>query len=92
MSTISFSVEDEIKREVAAWAKRAKKSKSDLFRDMATVYRFNDQLDQFTSITESKLAELGVTSEQELYDFLESDETYKSRLRQQRLPRSPQAG
>jgi hypothetical protein len=42
MSTMSFSVEDDIKRDFATWAKRAKKSKSDLFRDMVAIYRFNN--------------------------------------------------
>lgn len=82
---MSFSVEDDIKRDFAAWAKRAKKSKSDLFRDMVTTYRFNQELDSFTDKTADALERLGISSEEQLYDYLESDETYESRLRQQRL-------
>lgn len=89
MSTMSFSVEDDIKRDFAVWAKRAKKSKSDLFRDMVSVYRFNAQLSITTKRTESVLENLGITTEDELYDYLESGktyhETYEDRLRQQRL-------
>lgn len=85
MSTISFSVEDDLKRDINAWAKRAKKSKSDLFRDMITAYKFNEQLDPFSGAPENTLAELGIGSEEELYEYRESDETYQSRLRHQRL-------
>ena len=85
MQTISFSVEDDIKRDIERWAKRGRKSKSDVFRDMAATYRFNEQLEALTDKTASRLAGLGITSEQELYDYLESDETYQDRLRRQRL-------
>lgn len=85
MSTISFSVEDEISRDVKRWAKRAQKSQSDLFRDMVATYRFNEQLDQFSAKTERTLETLGIANERELYDYLESDETYPDRLRHQRL-------
>ena len=85
MSTISFSVEDDIKRDFAVWAKHAKKSKSDLFRDMIAIYRFNNQLAAYADKTETSLAKLGITTEAELYDYLESDETYQDHLRHQRL-------
>lgn len=85
MTTISFSVEDDIKRRVARWAKHAGKSQSDVFRDMVATYSFNEQLEAFSDKTEKVLAELGITSEQELEGYLESDETYQTRLRQQRL-------
>jgi hypothetical protein len=85
MTTISFSVEDEIKQDIARWAKRARKSKSDIFRDMAIVYKFNEQLDKFTDSTNKTLLELGIASEDELYKYLESNETYKDRIRQQHI-------
>ncbi len=85
MATISFSVEDEIKRDVERWAKRAKKSKSDIFRDMAVTYQFNERLEEFTKKTESKLAELGIASEEELYEYLKSNKTYEDRIRHQRV-------
>ena len=88
MSTISFSVEDNIKRDIARWAKRAKKSQSDIFRDMVTVYKFNEQLDTFGRKTDAVLADLDIGTEQELYDYLESNETYQDRIRHQRLPGS----
>lgn len=85
MSTISFSVEDELKRDIAAWAKQANKSQSGILRDMVAVYKFNEQLEGFTERTEDALSSLGITSEEELATYLESDETYQSRLRRQRL-------
>ena len=88
MSTMSFSVEETIKRDFAAWAKQAKKSKSDLFRDMVGIYLFNQQLDQHTEKYDSVLDRLGIQSENELYEYLESNETYQDRIRYQRLSSS----
>lgn len=85
MSTISFSVEDSLKRNIEKWAKQAKKSKSDLFRDMACVYDFNERLERFNNKTDKVLAELGIDSEEELYEYIDGNETYQDRLRQQRL-------
>jgi len=82
---MSFSVEDSIKRDFAAWAKRARKSKSDLFRDMVAIYQFNQQLDKNTDKYDAVLDKLGVQTESELYEYLESNETYKDRIRHQRL-------
>lgn len=84
---MSFSVEDGLKRDIERWAKAAKKSNSKLLRDMALTYRFNEQLDRFSDKNEKVLEQLGITTEEELYDYLESDETYADRLRQQRLSR-----
>jgi phage anti-repressor protein len=85
MTTMSFSVKDSIKRDFASWARRAKKSKSDLFRDMVAAYGFNQRLDKLTAKSEQALRELGIVSENELYEYLENDETYQDRLRHQRL-------
>jgi hypothetical protein len=85
MSTMSFSVEEEIERDFNTWAKRAKKSKSDLFRDMVAIYQFNLQLDNNTDKYDAVLDELGIQSENELYEYLESNETYNNRIRHQRI-------
>ncbi len=82
---MSFSVEDNIKRDFKSWAKRAKKSDSDLFRDMVAIYQFNLQLDQHTDKYDEVLDKLGIQSENELYEYLASDETYKDRIRHQRI-------
>jgi hypothetical protein len=82
---MSFSVEDNIKRDFATWAKRAKKSKSDLFRDMVAIYLFNLQLDSQTEQYDGVLDKLGIQSENELYDYLKNHETYQDRIRHQRL-------
>jgi hypothetical protein len=82
---MSFSVEEEIARDFNTWAKRAKKSKSDLFRDMVAIYQFNLQLDNNTDKYDAVLDELGIQSENELYEYLESNETYNNRIRHQRI-------
>jgi len=46
MTTIIFSVEDDIKKRFDKWAKRDKKSKSDVFRDMVKTYEFNEAMEK----------------------------------------------
>lgn len=87
MTTISFSVEDSLKRDIERWAKAAKKSKSKLLKDMALTYRFNEEFEKFQARGEKVLADLGIETEEELFDYLESDQIYEDRLRQQRLSR-----
>ena len=81
MPTISFSVEDSVKREIAKIARRTKKSKSEVFRDMVKVYNFTNELDAITARTASVLESLAITTEDELYDYLDSDQTYADRIR-----------
>lgn len=90
MSTISFSVDEQIKKDIARWAKAAKKSKSELFRDMATVYMFNKKWERFADMTDKVLDNLGIETEEELHEYLESDDTYEDRLRHQHLSGSQQ--
>jgi|HubBroStandDraft_4_1064222.scaffolds.fasta_scaffold44035_2 predicted transcriptional regulator len=85
MTTISFSVEDDVKKSFDTWAKRAKKSKSDILRDMVRSYQFSEALDEIQRGTEPILKELGIETEEQLYEYLESDETYEDRLRHKRL-------
>lgn len=85
MSTISFSVEDDIKKSFNKWAKRDKKSKSDVFRDMVRTYEFNEVMDEMQQKAAPILKELGIETEEQLSEYLESDETYEDRLRHKRL-------
>jgi hypothetical protein len=85
MTTISFSVEDDIKKSFDTWAKRTKKSKSDILRDMVRTYQFTETLEEIQQAAEPMLRELGIETEEQLYEYLESDETYEDRLRHQRL-------
>lgn len=80
MATISFSVEDKVKQDIARIAKSAKKSKSDVFRDMVLAYKFNEQLNTYQEKTAKALIELNIQSEQDLLDYLESDQTYADRV------------
>jgi metal-responsive CopG/Arc/MetJ family transcriptional regulator len=85
MTTISFSVEDDIKKSFDKWAKRDKKSKSDVFRDMVKTYEFNESMDNIQQAAAPILKGLGIDTEDQLYEYLESDETYEDRIRHQRL-------
>lgn len=81
MTTISFSVEDDIKKSFDKWAKRAKKSKSDVFRDMVKTYEFNEAMDNIQQDTAPIFKKLNIDTEDQLFEYLESDETYEGRVR-----------
>jgi Ribbon-helix-helix protein, copG family len=85
MTTISFSVEDDIKISFDKWAKRARKSKSDILRDMVRTYEFTEAFEAIQRKSAPMFEELGIQTEDQLYDYLASDETYEDRIRQQRL-------
>jgi hypothetical protein len=92
MTTISFSVEDDIKKSFDRWAKRARKSKSDILRDMVRTYEFEETLGEMQQRAAPMLKKLGIETENQLYEYLESDETYEDRLRHQRLSSGDQKG
>ncbi len=92
MTTISFSVEDEIKKSFDRWAARDKKSKSDVFRDMVKTYEFSETMDNIQQAAAPILKNLGIETEDQLYEYLESDETYEDRIRHQRLHSSNKKG
>ena len=81
MTTISFSVEDDIKKRFDKWAERDKKSKSDVFRDMVKTYEFNETMESIQKDASSTLKDLGIDTEDQLYEYLESDEKYEDRIR-----------
>ncbi len=81
MITISFSVEDDIKKRFDKWAKRDKKSKSDVFRDMVKTYEFNEVMESIQKDASSTLKDLSIDTEDQLYEYLESDEKYEDRIR-----------
>ena len=70
MSTISFSVEETIKKDFARWAKQQNKSQSDVLREMYTQKRFVEKL----QITRQKWApiakKLGLKTEDDVATFL----------------------
>lgn len=92
MATISFSVEDDIKKSFDKWAKRAGKSKSDILRDMVRTYEFTEILNKVQEKAALMLKKLDIETEDQLYDYLESGETYEDRFRHQHLSRSDQKG
>lgn len=91
MTTISVSLDEETKKGITEIARKAKKSRSDIVRDMYRRYRIDEELDYFQKITTPILEQLDIETEQQLFDYLESDDTYEDRIRQQRLPRRHKA-
>ncbi|HLB66616.1 MAG TPA: ribbon-helix-helix protein, CopG family [Candidatus Saccharimonadales bacterium] len=86
MTTISISLDEETKQDIDRMAKAAKVSRSDIVRNMFTLYRLDKSLEKLQDAAAPKLRALEIETEQELYDYLESTQTYEDRIRQQRLP------
>lgn len=89
MKTISFSIEDDIAKDISKIAKREHKSKSDILRDMYENYvrgrSFTAWLRGEQHRMRRPLKDLGLETEQDLEQYLESDQTYEDRIRQQRI-------
>ena len=88
MTTISFSVEENVKKSFDKWAKRNNKSKSDILRDIVRAYEFNEAISDLQEKSVPILKDLGIKTEEDLMEYLESDETYEDRIRHQRLSSS----
>lgn len=70
MSVISFSVDEQTKKELEALAKAERRSKSDLFRDMYKTYVFNQKLTKIQKVGREKFLSLGIESIDQAEDFL----------------------
>lgn len=70
MSVISFSVDEQTKKELEALAKVERRSKSDLFRDMYKTYVFNQKLARIQKVGKEKFLALGIESIDQAEDFL----------------------
>ena len=70
MSVISFSVDEETKKELEQLAQEERRSKSDIFRDMYKTYVFNRTLTKIQKIGKEKFLALGIESIDEAEAFL----------------------
>lgn len=76
---MSFSVEDEVKRKIDAWAKQSGISKSAVLRDLVKQREFEDYFADLHQEMKPVLAELGLKTDDDIYEYLESDETFGER-------------
>jgi len=72
MSTISFSVDEDLKREFVALARKKNMSQSELFRDMYLVKKKNDMFIKTTTALRRKYAgkNSGLKSADDVAEFL----------------------
>lgn len=70
MSTISFSVDQETKRELESIAKTEKKSKSVIFRELFAIYKFNKELDYLQKVSRDRVLKLGLQTEDDFERYL----------------------
>jgi metal-responsive CopG/Arc/MetJ family transcriptional regulator len=70
MTTISFSIEDQIKEDVERMAQEERRSKSDLFREMYDGYKFKKTLAKVQKVGREKFLALGVESIDQAEAFL----------------------
>lgn len=89
MKTVSFSIEDQIAKQIAEIAEQENKSKSDVLRDMYENYAAGRSFVAWLRTEQRRmrrtLKDLGIDTEQELEEYLENDQTYEDRIRQQRV-------
>lgn len=70
MTTISFSVEDAIKKDIERLAKRSGRSKSDVFRDIYASYRFRHSLAELQRQLRPKALKLGIQADDDVERLL----------------------
>lgn len=70
MSVISFSVDEETKKELEKLARAQRRSKSDIFRDMYKTYILNQKLARIQKVGREKFLALGIESIDQAEEFL----------------------
>jgi predicted transcriptional regulator len=70
VSVISFSVDEQTKKELEQLARSERRSKSDIFRDMYKVYTFNQTLAKVQKVGREKFLGLGIESIDQAEAFL----------------------
>jgi predicted transcriptional regulator len=70
VSVISFSVDEQTKKELEQLARSERRSKSDIFRDMYKVYTFNQTLAKVQKVGREKFLSLGIESIDQAEAFL----------------------
>ncbi len=71
MTVISFSVDEQTKKDLNAIARQQGRSKSDLFRDMYKAYSFDQTLAKVRAVAQPKFLALGIESVDQAEEFLE---------------------
>jgi metal-responsive CopG/Arc/MetJ family transcriptional regulator len=70
MGVVSFSVDEDTKKELEVLSKEERRSKSDIFRDMYKTYIFNRTLTKIQKIGKEKFLALGIESIDDAEAFL----------------------
>jgi predicted transcriptional regulator len=70
MSVISFSIDEQTKKDLERIARTERRSKSDIFRDMYKVYTFNRTMSKVQKVGREKFLALGIESIDQAEAFL----------------------
>lgn len=70
MPTISFSVEESIKKDIERLAQKTGRSKSDVFRDIYAAYSFRQSLAGLQRYLQPKALKLGIQSDDDVERLL----------------------
>lgn len=62
MTVISFSIDEQIKVDVERMAQEERRSKSDIFREMYSTYKFKKTLAKVQKVGREKFLTLGIES------------------------------
>lgn len=73
LATVSFSVDQQLKRDLDKLAAQEGRSKSDLFREMYNQYRFMSALRSVQTEGVQIARRLGLETDDDVYDYLAKD-------------------
>ena len=67
---MTFSMSEDVKRDIDRIAKREQRSKSAVFRDMYRSYKFGRALDEIQTATRATALKLGIETDDDVVDYL----------------------
>lgn len=69
-TAMTFSMSDEVKRDIDRLAKQQQRSKSAIFRDMYRSYKFGQALDDIQTAARSTAITLGIETDDDVVDYI----------------------
>ena len=76
-TAVTFSVSEEVKRDIDRISKQEQRSKSAVFRDMYKAYTFSRAIDEIQSATRTTAIKLGLETDDEVIDYIKGRGKFK---------------
>lgn len=69
-TAMTFSMSEDVKRDIDRIAKQEQRSKSAVFRDMYRAYKFGRALDNIQAVARSTALTLGIETDDDVVDYI----------------------